>query len=146
MLSLGGAPCSLSTQRGARYVQIDALSNIDRDGRARRAQETTPRAFSLSPRPTLFLPFKNGHPLNLLKIDTDHDGHGTFVAGVAAGKTYGVCKSCNVHSVKVRVHCMCLLCVVHSDTVSQEEEEGDISTILVIMYVLVPRIARRNAR
>ena len=35
------------------------------------------------------------------KVDTDHDGHGTFVAGVAAAATYGVCKACRVRSVKV---------------------------------------------
>jgi subtilisin family serine protease len=35
------------------------------------------------------------------KVDTDKDGHGTFVAGVAAAKTYGVCKECKVVSVKV---------------------------------------------
>jgi cerevisin len=35
------------------------------------------------------------------KIDTDEEGHGTFVAGVAASKDYGVCKQCKVISVKV---------------------------------------------
>ena len=35
------------------------------------------------------------------KINTDKDGHGTFVAGVVAAKNYGVCKTCNVISVKI---------------------------------------------
>jgi subtilisin family serine protease len=35
------------------------------------------------------------------KSDDDDDGHGTFVAGVVAGKKYGVCKACSVRSVKV---------------------------------------------
>lgn len=35
------------------------------------------------------------------KIDTDKDGHGTAVAGIVASKTYGVCKQCNIISVKI---------------------------------------------
>ena len=35
------------------------------------------------------------------KVDTDKDGHGTFVAGVIAGAKYGICKKCNIISVKV---------------------------------------------
>ena len=35
------------------------------------------------------------------KIDTDKDGHGTFVAGIAAAANYGICKLCKVISVKV---------------------------------------------
>jgi cerevisin len=34
-------------------------------------------------------------------IATDEDGHGTFVAGVAAARDYGVCKHCKIISVKV---------------------------------------------
>lgn len=32
-------------------------------------------------------------------VETDPDGHGTHCAGVAAGKTYGICKACNIISV-----------------------------------------------
>ena len=35
------------------------------------------------------------------KVNTDTDGHGTFVAGVLAAEHYGVCKSCNIISVKI---------------------------------------------
>ena len=104
---------------------------IDRYGEA---QETTPpRLFSVSP-PNPLLTLRNAPALNLLKIDTDHDGHGTFVAGVAAGKTYGVCKSCNVHSVKVRVftvcvHCLRLLCVVHPDTVTHTDDRLNFQSV-----------------
>ena len=42
-----------------------------------------------------------GHNAAGGKVDTDTDGHGTFVAGVAAATEYGVCKLCSVISVKV---------------------------------------------
>ena len=35
------------------------------------------------------------------QINTDKDGHGTFVAGVLAAEHYGICKTCSVISVKI---------------------------------------------
>jgi len=35
------------------------------------------------------------------KIDTDKDGHGTMVAGITAADKYGICRQCQVISVKV---------------------------------------------
>lgn len=34
-------------------------------------------------------------------VDTDQDGHGTHVAGTVASKNYGICKACNLVSVKI---------------------------------------------
>jgi hypothetical protein len=36
--------------------------------------------------------------------DTDENGHGTIIAGIAAGTSYGVAKKANIISVKVRSH------------------------------------------
>ena len=61
------------------------------------------------------------------KIDTDKDGHGTFVAGVVAAKNYGVCKTCNIISVKIFTDdgdCSASIIVAGFNYISQQVKSG----------------------
>jgi|TARA_B110000208_G_scaffold144043_2_gene173738 subtilisin family serine protease len=69
------------------------------------------------------------------KINTDKDGHGTFVAGVAASTDYGVCKLCNVISVKVFTDggdCSASILIKAFNWVAAQKSSGAVNGTIVI--------------
>jgi len=67
-------------------------------------------------------------------VKTDPDGHGTHCAGIAASKTYGICKACNIISVIAfddAHHCSASTIIAGFDWVLKNVKSGSKSVISI---------------